>query len=63
MFGVGGNDESFPPGVKQLYAAAQAAGMTATYIEAQGSGHDVTTWAFVFEQGLDLIADHWGLDR
>jgi enterochelin esterase-like enzyme len=61
VFGVGSNDEAFLPQVKAIYADAQAAGMTSTYIEAQGSAHDVTTWSYVFSQGLQLIADHWGL--
>lgn len=61
VFGVGSNDNAFLPGVKKLYVDAKAAGMTATYIEAPGSAHDATTWAYVFEQGLGLIADHWKL--
>ena len=61
VFGVGSNDEAFLPQVKAIYADAQAAGMTSTYVEAQGSAHDATTWAYVFEQGLQLIADHWKL--
>ncbi|SMQ68401.1 alpha/beta hydrolase-fold protein [Agreia sp. VKM Ac-1783] len=61
VFGVGSNDSGFLPGVQKLYADAKAAGMTATYIEAQGSGHDATTWSYVFEKGLGLIADHWKL--
>ncbi|WP_440709692.1 alpha/beta hydrolase [Herbiconiux sp. YIM B11900] len=63
VFGVGSEDSSYLPGIKTLYADAQAAGMTATYIEAQGSAHDATTWSYVFEKGLGLIADHWGLNR
>lgn len=63
VFGVGSQDASFIPGTQRLYADAQAAGMNATYIEVQGSGHDATTWSSVFAQGLTLIADHWGLDR
>ncbi len=63
VFGVGSEDTAYLPGIKTLYADAQAAGMTATYIEAQGSAHDATTWSYVFEKGLDLIADHWGLNR
>lgn len=62
VFGVGSNDEAFLPQVKSIYADAQAAGMTSTFIEAQGSAHDVTTWSYVFAQGLLLIADHWGLE-
>lgn len=61
VFGVGSNDAAFLPQVKAIYADAQAAGMTSTYIEAQGSAHDVTTWSYVFAQGMQLIADHWGL--
>jgi len=61
VFGVGSNDQAFLPQVKAIYADAQAAGMTSTYIEAQGSAHDATTWSYVFAQGLELIADHWGL--
>ncbi|KJC64852.1 alpha/beta hydrolase [Agreia bicolorata] len=61
VFGVGSNDETFLPQVKTIYAAAQAAGMKSTYIEAQGSAHDSTTWSYVFAQGLQLIADHWSL--
>ncbi len=63
VFGVGSQDTSFIPGTQRLYADAQAAGMSATYIEAEGSGHDATTWSYVFQQGLTLIADHWGLNR
>jgi enterochelin esterase-like enzyme len=63
VFGVGSDDSAYMPGVKALYADAQAAGMTATYIEAPGSAHDATTWTYVFQQGLGLIADHWGLNR
>ncbi|MCS5718646.1 alpha/beta hydrolase-fold protein [Herbiconiux sp. CPCC 205763] len=63
VFGVGSDDSVYLPGVKTLYADAQAAGMTATYIESPGSAHDATTWAYVFKQGLGLIADHWGLNR
>jgi enterochelin esterase-like enzyme len=62
VFGVGSNDEAFVPQVKTIYADARAAGMTSTYIEAQGSAHDATTWSYVFAQGLLLIADHWGLE-
>jgi enterochelin esterase-like enzyme len=61
VFGVGSNDDAFVPQVKAIYADAQAAGMTASYLEAQGSAHDVTTWSYVFAQGLLLIADHWQL--
>jgi enterochelin esterase-like enzyme len=63
VFGVGSDDAAYLPGIKQLYAQAQAAGMTATYIEAPGSAHDATTWSYVFKNGLTLIADHWGLNR
>ncbi|MCS5733066.1 alpha/beta hydrolase [Herbiconiux daphne] len=63
VFGVGSDDSGYLPGVKTLYADAQAAGMTATYLEAPGSAHDATTWSYVFAKGLGLIADHWGLDR
>ena len=63
VFGVGGDDADYLPGVKTIYADAQAAGMTATYIEVPGSAHDATTWAAVFKQGMTLIADRWGLDR
>jgi enterochelin esterase-like enzyme len=63
VFGVGSADSGYLPGVKTLYADAQAAGMTATYVEAQGSAHDATTWSYVFAQGLGLISDHWGLNR
>lgn len=62
VFGVGSNDTAFLPQVKAIYADAQEAGMTSTYLEAQGSAHDATTWSYVFAQGLVLIADHWGLD-
>ena len=61
VFGVGSNDAAFLPQVKTIYAAAKAAGMDATYIEAPGSAHDSTTWSYVFAQGLQLIADHWSL--
>jgi enterochelin esterase-like enzyme len=61
VFGVGSNDDAFLPQVKAIYADAQAAGMTSSYLEAQGSAHDVTTWSYVFSQGLLLIADHWKL--
>ena len=61
VFGVGSNDQAFLPRVKAIYADAQAAGMTSTYIEAPGSAHDATTWSYVFAQGTQLIADHWGL--
>ena len=61
VFGVGANDQAFLPQVKAIYADAQAAGMTSTYIEAPGSAHDSTTWTYVFAQGLQLIADHWKL--
>jgi enterochelin esterase-like enzyme len=61
VFGVGSNDAAFVPQVKAIYADAQAAGMTSTYIEVPGSAHDVTTWSSVFAQGLQLIADHWEL--
>jgi len=61
VFGVGSNDPAFLPQVKAIYGAAQAAGMTSTYLEAPGSAHDTTTWTYVFAQGLQLIADHWGL--
>ncbi|CAD5991151.1 esterase family protein [Agreia sp. COWG] len=63
VFGVGSEDDKFMPGVKKLYADATAAGMTATYLEAPGSAHDVTTWTYVFSKGLVLIADHWNLNR
>jgi len=63
VFGVGANDSYYIDGVKNIYADAQAAGMTATYIEAPGSAHDTTTWSYVFKQGLGLISDHWGLNR
>jgi enterochelin esterase-like enzyme len=63
VFGVGSADSAYMPGLKSLYADAQAAGMTATYVEAAGSAHDATTWSYVFQKGLGLIADHWGLDR
>ncbi|MFB2555046.1 alpha/beta hydrolase [Herbiconiux liangxiaofengii] len=63
VFGVGSEDTGFKPGLKELYADAQAAGMTATYLESPGSAHDATTWAYVFKNGMTLIADHWGLNR
>ncbi len=63
VFGVGSDDSAYLPGIQTLYNDAQAAGMTATYVEAPGSGHDATTWSYVFAQGLGLIADHWGLNR
>ncbi|MFG6503062.1 alpha/beta hydrolase [Microbacterium sp. P05] len=63
VFGVGSEDTAFLPGVQKLYQDAKDAGMDATYIEAQGSAHDATTWSYVFQQGIGLIADHWGLDR
>lgn len=63
VFGVGSNDTAFKPGVQRLFEAAKAAGMEATYVEAQGSAHDATTWSYVFKVGLGLIADHWGLNR
>ena len=34
-----------------------------TYVEAQGSAHDATSWTYIFQQGLEIIADHWGLGR
>jgi len=39
-FIVGSDDPNMMPGVKKLYAAAQAAGMDAQYWEAPGAGHD-----------------------
>jgi enterochelin esterase-like enzyme len=63
VFGVGSNDAGFLPGVQRIYQAAQAAGMDATYVEAQGSAHDATSWTYIFQQGLEIIADHWGLGR
>lgn len=63
VFGVGSEDSVFLPGVKRLYDAASAAGMSSTYIEAQGSGHDATTWSYVFAQGLSVLAEQWGLNR
>ena len=63
VFGVGSADDAFKPGVQRLYADAKAAGMDATYIEVPGSAHDATTWSSVFQQGLGIVADHWGLDR
>jgi len=63
VFGVGSADDAYLPGVQRLYADAQAAGIDAVYLESPGSAHDATTWAFVFKQGLGLIADRWGLDR
>lgn len=63
VFGVGSNDAGFLPGVQRIYKAAQAAGMDATYVEAQGSAHDATSWTYIFQQGLEIIADHWGLGR
>lgn len=63
VFGVGSNDAGFLPGVQRVYQAAQAAGMDATYLEAPGSAHDATSWSYIFEKGLGIIADHWGLNR
>ncbi|MFB2586010.1 alpha/beta hydrolase [Herbiconiux liukaitaii] len=63
VFGVGSEDAAYLPGVQALYRDAQAAGMDATYVEAPGSAHDATTWSYVFQKGLTLIADHWGLNR
>ncbi|MFG6446512.1 alpha/beta hydrolase [Microbacterium sp. P07] len=63
VFGVGSADTAFLPGVKALYTEAQAAGMEATYLESAGNAHDAATWSYVFEQGLGLISDHWGLNR
>ncbi|MCS5714439.1 alpha/beta hydrolase-fold protein [Herbiconiux sp. CPCC 205716] len=63
VFGVGSADAAYLPGIKTLYADAQAAGMTATYVESPGSAHDATSWSYVFDKGLTLIADHWGLNR
>ena len=63
VFGVGSADSAFLPGVKALYADAQAAGMTATYVESEGNAHDAAAWSYVFSVGLPLIADHWGLNR
>lgn len=63
VFGVGSDDAAYRPGIQTLFADAQAAGMQATYLESPGSAHDATTWAYVFKQGLTLVADHWGLNR
>ncbi len=63
VFGVGSDDAGFLPGVQRIYQEAQAAGMTASYVEAQGSAHDATAWSYIFQQGLETIADHWGLGR
>ncbi|SDQ96946.1 esterase family protein [Microbacterium sp. cf332] len=63
VFGVGSEDAGFLPGVQRIYQEAQDAGMDATYIEAQGSAHDATSWSYIFEKGLGIIADHWGLNR
>lgn len=63
VFGVGSEDSVFLPGVKRLYDAATAAGMSSTYVEAPGSGHDATTWSYVFAQGLAVLAEQWGLNR
>ncbi len=63
VFGVGSADSAFVPGIKRLYAAATAAGMSTTYVEAEGSGHDATTWSYVFDQGLSVLAEQWGLNR
>jgi len=63
VFGVGSEDTAFRPGVMTLYADAQAAGMDATYLESAGNAHDSAAWTYVFNIGLGLIADHWGLNR
>ncbi|PPH14859.1 MULTISPECIES: esterase family protein [unclassified Rathayibacter] len=61
IFGVGAEDTSFLPGAKTVYAAAVAAGMSATYLEVPDSAHDVTAWSATFDKGLEILADRWKL--
>jgi enterochelin esterase-like enzyme len=63
VFGAGSEDTAYRPGVETLYGDALDAGMDATYVESEGSAHDATSWSYVFTQGLDLIAERWGLNR
>ncbi|MDO9397924.1 MAG: alpha/beta hydrolase-fold protein [Herbiconiux sp.] len=63
VIGVGSADSGFLPAAHIIYDAATAAGMQTTFVEAPGSGHDATSWAYIFRAGLTVIADHWGLNR
>jgi enterochelin esterase-like enzyme len=61
VFGYGTADSKFGPGLLRTAAAAKAAGMTATVIPAQGSGHDWNTVRAVLSRALPLLCDHLGL--
>lgn len=61
VFAVGANDTEFGAIELEVSAAARAAGMTTTFFEAPGSGHDYTTATYAFRRGVALLSSHWGL--
>lgn len=61
-FVVGDKDKGMIPGLKELYAAAQRAGMDVEYAEVPGA-HDMNAWRRAMHDSLPWLGDHTGLTR
>ncbi|MEP6478753.1 MAG: alpha/beta hydrolase-fold protein [Rhodoglobus sp.] len=63
VFGVGGDDAKYLPGVELIEAAAQAAGMSTSLFESPGTAHDWKTVQYALEHGLPPVLVRMGLER
>lgn len=61
IFVIGENDAKYRPGQVAVSDAAKAAGMTVTFVEAPGTGHDWHTAAYGFTHGMNLLCTRFGL--
>ncbi|KFF59979.1 hypothetical protein JF66_07655 [Cryobacterium sp. MLB-32] len=61
VFTVGSNDAAFIPGARRIFAAAQAAGMTATYWESPNGGHVLPALTDGLNKAFEVLYPHLGL--
>lgn len=62
IFIVGENDASYRPGQIAVSDAAKAAGMTVTYLESPGTGHDWHTATFGLSHGMEALSTRFALN-
>ncbi|MEO7006171.1 MAG: alpha/beta hydrolase-fold protein [Terrimesophilobacter sp.] len=61
IFAVGQTDARYTPWEHEMAAAAQAAGMTTTFIVAPGTGHDWHTASYALAAGMRILSAKFGL--
>jgi len=61
IFVAGQNDARFGAASVTVSNAAQAAGMTMHHLVSPGTAHDWHTVQFGLQQGIPILAEHWGL--